>query len=90
MSPEPNEIVYRPGACAVCAQALAKTNPCNDISLHVIGPTGVVKIRCFIHPACLPHPAEVNQITRALSARLVAWYRTTPQVWPVLVGAAGG
>ncbi len=64
---------------------------CNDLRLNIIGPIGVVTIRCFIHPACLPHPAEVNQVvTRALSTRPGAWYRTTPQAWPVLVGAAGG
>jgi hypothetical protein len=90
MSPEPQEIVYRSGACAICAQALARTDLCSDVRLHVIGPTGVVTIRCFIHTACLPQPAEVNRVSRRLSARLVAWYRTTPEVWPVLAGATGG
>ena len=89
MNPEPHEIVYRSGACAFCAQAPASTDACNDLSLHVIGPMGVVTIRCFIHPACLPDPAELNGVSRTLCVRLLAWYRTTPQVWPALVGAAG-
>lgn len=89
MNPEPPEIVYGSGACAFCAQALARTDTCNDLRLHVIGPVGMVTIRCFVHPACLPDLAELTHVSRTLCVRLLAWYRTSPQVRPALVGAAG-
>jgi hypothetical protein len=82
-------IAYRPGHCALCDGPVGTAEIPNDVRLHLLGPTTVLTIECSIHFACLPEPVELPEATRALSARLISWYCSTPSVWPVLATTTG-
>ena len=85
MDPAAQVVTFCGGACALCRTLLDSGRTLLPIDLHIIGPAGVVTIRCTLCEACQPTPAAVSDTSRRLAERLVGWYRATPSLWPAVV-----
>ncbi len=85
MNPAIQVVPFCEGACALCRSPLDSGRIVQPIDLHIIGPAGVVAIRCTLCEACQPTLAAVSHTSRRLAERLVGWYRSTPSLWPAAV-----
>jgi hypothetical protein len=82
-------VAYRARACARCGRTLEGSPSAQEVLLHLIGPGGIVTIHCWLDRPCQPDPSDVPAASRELAFRLIAWYRSTPTVWPTYTTVQG-
>ena len=53
----------------------------SELVLDLLGPTCIVRIRCWLDPTCQPDPADLADFSRNVATRLVKWAGLKASTW---------